>query len=103
MDETQAAETEAEETREEESGDPAEEEESGDPVEEEEAQEVEEHDWGEVEQLREQFSAMQDEISAIREALATISIGREDAETDPEPEDFGEDGEALDLDSMLGL
>lgn len=101
MDETQAEETEAEETREEESGDPAEEEEA-----QEQKQEVEEHDWGEVEQLREQFSAMQDEISAIREALATISIGREDAETDPEPEDFGEDGEdgeALDLDSMLGL
>lgn len=98
MDETQAAETEAEETREEESGDPAEEEEA-----QEQQQEVEEHDWGEVEQLREQFFAMQDEISAIREALATISIGREDAETDPEPEDFGEDGEALDLDSMLGL
>lgn len=98
MDETQAAETEAEETREEESGDPAEEEEA-----QEQQQEDEEHDWGEVEQLREQFSAMQDEISAIREALATISIGREDADTDPEPEDFGEDGEALDLDSMLGL
>lgn len=98
MDETQAAETEAEETREEESGDPAEEEEA-----QEQQQEVEEHDWGEVEQLREQFSAMQDELAAVKEALATISIGREDAETDPEPEDFGEDGEALDLDSMLGL
>ena len=101
MDETQAAETEAEETREEESGNPGEEEEA-----QEQQQEVEEHDWGEVEELREQFSAMQDEISAIREALATISIDREDSETDPEPEDFGEDGEALDLgslDSMLGL
>lgn len=101
MDETQAAETESEETREEESGDPGEEEEA-----QEQQQEVEEHDWGEVEELREQFSAMQDEISAIREALATISIDREDSETDPEPEDFGEDGEALDLgslDSMLGL
>lgn len=96
MDETQA-ETEAEETREEESGDPAEEEEA------QEQQEVEDHDWGEVEQLREQFSAMQDELAAVKEALATISIGREDADTDPEPEDFGEDGEALDLDSMLGL
>lgn len=94
MDETQAAETEAEETREEEGGETAEEEE---------AQEVEEHDWGEVEQLREQFLAMQDELAAVKEALATISIGREDADTDPEPEDFGEDGEALDLDSMLGL
>lgn len=101
MDETQAAETEAEETREEESGNAGEEEEA-----QEQQQEVEEHDWGEVEELREQFSAMQDEISAIREALATISIDREDSETDPEPEDFGEDGEALDLgslDSMLGL
>lgn len=101
MDETQAAETEAEETREGESGDPGEEEEA-----QEQQQEVEEHDWGEVEELREQFSAMQDEISAIREALATISIDREYSETDPEPEDFGEDGEALDLgslDSMLGL
>lgn len=97
MDETQAAETEAEETREEESGDPAEEEEA------QEQQEVEEHDWGEVEQLRKQFSAMQDELEAVKEALATISIDREDADTDPEPEDFGEDGEALDLDSMLGL
>lgn len=97
MDEIQAAETEAEETREEESGDPAEEEAQ------EQQQEVEEHDWGEVEQLREQFSAMQDELAAVKEALATISIGREDADTDPEPEDFGEDGEALDLDSMLGL
>lgn len=98
MDETQAAETEAEETREEESGNSSEEEEA-----QEEQQEVEEHDWGEVEQLREQFAAMQDELAAVKEALATISIGREDADTDPEPEDFGEDGEALDLDSMLGL
>lgn len=96
MDETQA-ETEAEETREEESGNPAEEEQA------QQQQEVEEHDWGEVEQLREQFAAMQDEIAAVKEALATISIGREDTDTDPEPEDFGEDGEALDLDSMLGL
>lgn len=97
MDETQAAETEAEETREEESADPAEEEQA------QQQQEVEEHDWGEVERLREQFSAMQDEIAAVKEALATISIDREDTDTDPEPEDFGEDGEALDLDSMLGL
>lgn len=97
MDETQAAETEAEETREEECGDPAEEDEA------QEQQEVEEHDWGEVERLREQFSAMQDELEAVKEALATISIDREDADTDSEPEDFGEDGEALDLDSMLGL
>lgn len=98
MDETQAAETEAEETREEESGDPAKEEEA-----QEQQQEVEEHDWGEVEQLREQFAAMRDELAAVKEALATISICREDADTDPETEDFGEDGEALDLDSMLGL
>lgn len=98
MDETQAAETEAEETREEESGNSAEEEQA-----QEQQQEDEEHDWGEVEQLREQFAAMQDELAAVKEALATISIGREDADTDPEPEDFGEDGEALDLDSMLGL
>lgn len=98
MDETQAAETEAEETREEESGNSAEDEEA-----QEQQQEVEEHDWGEVEQLREQFAAMQDELAAVKEALATISIGREDADTDLEPEDFGEDGEALDLDSMLGL
>ena len=98
MDETQAAETEAEETREEESGNTAEEEEA-----QEQQQEVEEHDWGEVEQLREQFAAMQDELAAVKEALATISIGREDSDTDLEPEDFGEDGEALDLDSMLGL
>ena len=98
MDETQAAETEAEETHEEESGNSAEEEEA-----QEQQEEVEEHDWGEVEQLREQFAAMQDELTAVKEALATISIGREDADTDPEPEDFGEDGEALDLDSMLGL
>lgn len=98
MDETQVAETEAEETHEEESGNLAEEEEA-----QEQQQEVEEHDWGEVEQLREQFAAMQDEIAAVKEALATISIGREDADTDPEPEDFGEDGEALNLNSMLGL
>lgn len=98
MDETKAAETEAEETREEESGDPAEEEEA-----QEQQQEDEEHDWGEVEQLREQLSAMQDELEAVKEALATISIDREDTNTDPEPEDFGEDGEALDLDFMLGL
>lgn len=98
MNETQAAETEAEETREEESRDPAEEEEA-----QEQQQEVEEHDWGEVERLRLQFSEMQEELAAVKEALATISIDREDADADPEPEDFGEDGEALDLDSMLGF
>lgn len=98
MDEIQAEETEAEETREQQSAEPAEEEQA-----QQRQQEVEEHDWGEVERLREQFCAMQDELAAVKEALATISIGREDEDTDPEPEDFGEDGQALDLDSMLGL
>lgn len=95
MDEEQAAETEAEETREEESGNAEEENEA-----QEQQQEVEEHDWGEVERLREEFDAMQGELSELKEAFATLSVGAEQTESEAEPEDFGEDGEALDLDEL---
>lgn len=101
MDEEKAAETEAEETREEESGNPEEESEA-----QEEQQEVEEHDWGEVEKLREELDAMRGELSDLKEAFATMAVGEEETESEAEPEDFGEDGEALDLpelEQMLGL
>lgn len=97
MDEEQARETEAEETREEESGDTAEEESA-----QEQQQEVEEHDWG---AMTARIDALEEQVQAVTEALATLSVEKEGHEDESEPE-FGEDGEALDLGELnqfLGL
>lgn len=97
MDEEQARETEAEETREEESGDAAEEETA-----QEQQQEVEEHDWG---AMMSRIDALEQQLQGVTEALATLSVEKEEPEDKSEPE-FGEDGEALDLGELnqfLGL
>lgn len=97
MDEVQAREIEAEETREEESGDTAEEETA-----QEQQQEVEEHDWG---AMMSRIDALEQQVQAVTEALATLSVEKEEPEDESEPE-FGEDGEALDLGELnqfLGL
>lgn len=97
MDEEQARETEVEETREEESGDTAEEETA-----QEQQQEVEEHDWG---AMMSRIDALEQQVQAVTEALATLSVEKEGHEDESEPE-FGEDGEALDLGELnrfLGL
>lgn len=98
MDEEESRETEAEETQEEENG--------GDEAateEVEQEQEAEEHDWGALEA---RLDALESRIEEMAEALATISIGEEQPEGELETEEFGEDGEALDLpelEQMLGL
>ena len=97
MDEEQAREIEAEETREEESGDIAEEETA-----QEQQQEVEEHDWG---TMMSRIDALEQQLQAVTEALATLSVEKEEPKGESEPE-FGEDGEALDLGELnqfLGL
>lgn len=97
MDEEQAREDEAEETREEESDNPAEEENA-----QEQQREVEEHDWG---AMTARIDALEEQVQAMTEALATLSVEKEEPESEPEPE-FGEDGEALDLGELnqfLGL
>lgn len=97
MDEKEARETEAEETQEEETGG---EEATTEEVEQE--QEVEEHDWGALEA---RLDEMENRLNEVTEALATISIGKEEPEGEPDTE-YGEDGEALDLpelEQMLGL
>lgn len=96
MDEEQAREIEAEETREEESGDTAERESA------QEQQEVEEHDWG---AMTARIDALEEQLQAVTEALATLSVEKEEPKDESEPE-FGEDGEALDLGELnqfLGL
>ena len=96
MDEEQARDVEAEETREEESGGAEEE------TAQEQQQEVEEHDWG---AMTARIDALEQRVQALTEALATLSVEKEEPEGESEPE-FGEDGEALDLGELnqfLGL
>ena len=97
MDEEQAREIEAEETREDESGNTSEEETAQDQQ-----QEVEEHDWG---AMTDRIDALEEQVQALTEALATLSVEKEEPEDESELE-FGEDGEALDLGELnqfLGL
>lgn len=101
MDEKQARDTEAEETREEESADIAEEETAA-----EQQQEAEEHDWG---AMTARLDALEEQVQGIAAAMATISAAAEDEDGKPDadlPDD--EYGEAIDLDDedlagMLGL
>lgn len=98
MDEEQARETEAEETREEESGNPAEEETA--------AEQQQEHDWG---AMTARIDALEQQVQGLAAAMATISAAAEDEDGKPGvdmPDD--EYGEAIDLDDedlagMLGL
>ena len=100
MDEDQARETEAEETREEESGDTTEETAA------EQQQEVEEHDWG---AMTARIDALEQQVQGLAAAMATISAAAEDEDGKPDadlPDD--EYGAAIDLDDedlagMLGL
>lgn len=99
MDEEQARNTEAEETREE-SGDTAEEETA------QEQQEAEEHDWG---AMTARLDALEQQVQGLAAAMATISAAAEDedGESDADlPDD--EYGVAIDLDDedlagMLGI
>lgn len=100
MDEEQARETEAEETREE-SGNPAEEEPAA-----EQQQEVEEHDWG---AMAARIDALEQQVQGLAAAMATFSADAEGEDGRPDadlPDD--EYGVAIDLDDedlagMLGL
>lgn len=100
MDEAQAREIEAEETREE-SGDTAEEETA-----QEQQQEVEEHDWG---VMTARLDALEEQVQGLAAAMATISAASEEEDCKPDvemPDD--EYGAAIDLDDedlagMLGL
>lgn len=101
MDEKQARETEAEETREEESGNATEEETAA-----EQQQEVEEHDWG---AMTARIDALEQQVQGLAAAMATISAAVEEGDGKPDvemPDD--EYGVAIDLDDedlagMLGL
>lgn len=101
MDEEQARDTEAEETREEESGDTAEAQTAA-----EQQQEAEEHDWGAI---TARLDAVEQQVQGLAAAMATISAAAEDADGKPDadlPDD--EYGAAIDLDDedlagMLGL
>lgn len=111
MTKKQVCKTEAEETREEESGETAEEteqEESGETVEEtaQEQQEAEEHDWGE---MTARIDALEQQVQGLAAAMATISAAAEDEDGKPGT-DLADDeyGAAIDLDDedlagMLGL
>lgn len=101
MYEEQARETEAEETREEESGNPCEEETAA-----EQQQEAEEHDWG---AMTARLDALEEQVQGLAAAMATISAASEEEDGRPDaemPDD--EYGAAIDLDDedlagMLGL
>lgn len=101
MDEKQARETEAEETHEEESGNPTEEETAA-----EQQQEVEEHDWG---AMTARLDALEEQVQGLAAAMATISAATEDEDDKPDADMPDEEyGAALDLDDedlagMLGL
>ena len=100
MNEEQARDTEAEETREE-SGDAAEEKTAADQQ-----QEVEEHDWG---AMAARLDALEEQVQGLAAAMATISAASEEEDGKPDaemPDD--EYGAAIDLDDedlagMLGL
>ena len=101
MDEEQARETEAEEIREEESGNTTEEETAV-----EQQQEVEEHDWG---TMTARIDALERQVQGLAAAMATISAAAEDEDGKPDA-DLADDeyGAAIDLDDedlagMLGL
>lgn len=100
MDEVQAREAEAEETREEESGDPAEETAA------EQQQEVEEHDWG---AMTARIDALEQQVQGLAAAMATISAAAEDEDGKPDADMLDDEyGAAIDLDDedlagMLGL
>lgn len=56
------------------------------------------------EQLEARIEALEQRVSELAEAFATISTVNEDeTEANPDPEDDSEYGEALDLDQLLGL
>lgn len=99
MDEEQARETEAEETREE-SGNTAEETAA------EQQQEVEEHDWG---AMTARIDALEQQVQGLAAAMATISAAAEDEDGKPDADmPDAEYGAAIDLDDedlagMLGL
>lgn len=100
MDEEQAREIEAEETREEESGNTAEE------TAQEQQQEVEEHDWG---AMTARLDALEEQVQGLAAAMATISAASEDEGGKPDADMPDEEyGAAIDLDDedlagMLGL
>ena len=100
MDEEQARETEAEETREEESGATAEVEPAA------EQQEVAEHDWG---AMTARIDALEEQVQGLAAAMATISAAAEDEDGKPDADLPDEEfGAAIDLDyedvaGMLGL
>lgn len=101
MTEEQARETEAEETREDESGNAAEGETTAVQQ-----QEAEEHDWG---AMTARIDALEEQVQGLAAAMATISAAAEDEDGKPGadlPDD--EYGAAIDLDDedlagMLGL
>lgn len=101
MDEKQARGIEAEETHEEESGNPAEEETAA-----EQQQEAEEHDWG---AMTARLDALEEQVQGLAAAMATISAAAEDEDDKPDADMPDEEyGVALDLDDedlagMLGL
>ena len=100
MDEEQARETEAEETREEERGDTAEEETAA-----EQQQEAEEHDWG---AMTARIDALEEQVQGLAAAMATISAASEEDEKPDDDLPDDEYGAAIDLDDgdlagMLGL
>lgn len=100
MDDEQARETEAEETREEQSGDATEEEIA------QEQQEAEEHDWG---AMTARLDALEEQVQGLAAAMATISAAAEEDDGKPGADMPDEEyGAALDLDDedlvgMLGL
>lgn len=99
MDENEVRETEGEETEELESGDSAE-----DTQAEEQEQEIEEHDWGAIEN---RIDELEQRVNGIAEAMATMSVVNESDADDNPAEDVDEEyGEAVDLgglEQMLGL
>lgn len=110
----QVRETEAEETREEESCETAEEtaqeqqeeigDTAGEETEQEQQQEVEEHDWG---AMTARIDALEQQVQGLAAAMATISAA-EDEDGKPDADLPDEYGAAIDLDDedlagMLGL